>query len=188
MRLGFFSASIFVLATFALGCEEPIPPTPQGAFAVNFTDTGVDCPHKSHQSAMGIITATDRKEIAVDGVKEAEIDCTVSGAALGPFEISALMRFTGTEVLSVTVPSIDAKATEAAPAKGSVSFKSSITGDVFGSSDPCDFYIEPAGPTGAGEGVKPGAAWLSFKCPTMVESMSTCGLSESYVIIENCTQ
>jgi hypothetical protein len=187
MRLGFFSASIFVLATFALGCEEPIPPTPQGAFAVNFTDTGADCPHKSHQSAMGIITATERREIAVDGVKGAEISCTVSGAALGPFKVSATMRFEGTEVLSVSVPSIDAKATDAAPATGSVSFKSSITGDVFGSSEPCSFYIEPAGPAGA-EGVKPGAAWLSFTCPTLVESMNTCGLSESYIIMENCTQ
>lgn len=188
MRLGFFSSSILVLATFALGCEEPIPPTPQGAFAVNFADTGADCPHKSHQSEMGIISATERTQIAVDGVKEAEIDCTVSGGDLGPFTVSATMRFEGTEFLSVSVPSIDSKATDATPAQGSVSFKSFTTGKVLGSSDPCDFYIEPAGPSGVGEGVKPGAAWLSFKCPKVVESMYTCGLNESYILMENCTQ
>jgi hypothetical protein len=188
MRHGFFSASVLALATFALGCEEPIPPTPQGAFQVNFADTGVDCTHKSHQSEMGIITATDRTQIAVDGVKEAEIECTVSGAALGPFNVSATMRFEGTEVLTVSIPSIDAKATEATPAPGSAGFKSSVTLDFYGSSDPCDFYIAPAGPTGAGQGVKPGAAWLSFKCPTIVESMNTCGLNESYILLENCTQ
>lgn len=188
MRLGFFSSSIIVLATFALGCEEPIPPTPQGAFAVNFSDTGADCTLKSHQSAMGIITATNRTEIAVDGVKEAEVDCSVIGADLGPFKVSATMRYEGTEFLNVSIPSIDAKATEATPAQGSVGFKSSVTAKLFGSSEPCDFYIEPAGPTGVGEGVKPGAAWLSFKCPTIVESMTTCGLAESHVLMENCVQ
>ena len=188
MRLGFFSSSVLVLATFALGCEEPVPISAQGAFAVNFSDTGVDCPHKSHQSAMGIINATDRTQIAVDAVKEAEIKCTVSGPTLGPFKVSSEMRFEGTEVLIVSIPSIDAKATEATPAKGSVGFKSSVTVDFFGTSDPCDFYIEPAGPSGQGEGVKPGAAWLSFKCPTIVESMNSCGLNESYVLMENCTQ
>lgn len=188
MRLGFFSSSILVLATFALGCEEPLPPTPQGAFAVNFSDTGADCTLKSHQSAMGIITATERKQIAVDLVKEAEIDCSVIGTGLGPFQVSATMRFEGTEFLSVSVPSIDAKATEATPAQGSVGFKSFVTAKLFGSSEPCDFYIEPAGPTGVGEGVKPGAAWLSFSCPTIVESMTTCGIAESYILMENCVQ
>jgi len=188
MRLGFFSCSILVLGTFALGCEEPVPPTPQGGFQVNFVDTGAECPHKSHQSVMGIISQSARTQIAIDGVKGAEIACTVSGKDLGPYTIDANMTFEGTEVLTISVPKIDGKATEAAPAQGSVGFSSAVTGgDFFSSDKPCDFYIEAGGPAGS-EGVKPASAWLSFKCPSIVESNTTCGLGESYVLIENCGQ
>jgi hypothetical protein len=189
MRLAFLSCSILVLATFALGCEEPVPPTPQGAFLVNFNDLGTECPHKNHQSVMGVITDVNRTTVAVDGIKGADVTCKVSGADLGPFSVTADMSFEGTEVLSLSINQIDSKATDVAPAKGSVGFSSAVTGgDFFGSSEPCDFYIEPAGPSGIGEGVKPGSAWLSFKCPAMVESNNTCALTESYVLIENCNQ
>lgn len=189
MRLGFFSCSTFVLATFALGCDEPVPPTPQGAFLVNFLDTGAECPHKSHQSTLGVINQTDRTTVAIDAVKGAEVACTVSGNTLGPFTIKANLEFEGTETLTVSIDQIDSKATDAAPAKGTVGFASSVTGgDFFGSNEPCDFYIEAAGPSGIGEGVKPGSAWLSFKCPSMVQSTDTCSLNESYVLIENCNQ
>ncbi len=184
MRLGFFSCSILVLATFALGCDEPVPPTPQGAFQVNFVDPGVDCPHMSHKSTMGTVSQTERTTVLVDGVKEASVACLVSGSGLGPFKLDASLSFEGTEKLQFNVAAIDSKATEAAPAKGNVGFSSLITGKSFSSDQPCDFYIE----SGGGEAVKPGAAWLSFKCPSLVESISTCSLGESYVLIENCTQ
>ena len=99
------------------------------------------------------------------------------------------MSFEGTEVLTVAINQIDSKATDAAPAKGSVGYSSAVTaGDFFGSNEPCDFYIEAAGPSGIGQGVKPGSAWLSFRCPSMVESNNTCALNESYLLIENCNR
>jgi hypothetical protein len=189
MRLGFFSCSTFVLATFAIGCDEPLPPTPNGAFLVNFFDTGAECPHKSHQGILGVISQTARTTVAVDGIKGAEVGCSVKGPATGPFSIAGDFTFNGTEILTISINAIDGKATEAAPAKGSVGFASAITGgNFFGSNEPCDFYIEAAGTSGVGEGVKPGSAWLSFKCPSMVESNNVCSLNESYVLMENCTQ
>lgn len=189
MRLGFFSCSTLVLATFALGCEDPIPPTPQGAFLVNWFDTGAECPHKSDQSKMGALSQIDRTTIMVNGVKGAAITCAVKGASGGPFSVDATMEFDKTELLTISIDQIDGKATEAAPAKGNVGFASAITGtQSFSSKDPCDFYIEAAGPSGIGEGVKPGSAWLSFKCPNVVNGMSTCALNESYVLMENCVQ
>lgn len=189
MRLGFLLCSTVVLASFALGCEEPVPPTPTGAFLVNFLDTGAACPQKTHSSTMGVITATAKTTLAVDGVKEADIACSVKGAAAGPFAVEANMTFQGTEILTISVPKIDGKATDVMPAQGSIGFASSITaGDFYSSDQPCDFYIEPAGPSGIGEGLKPGSAWLSFKCPSIVESNSNCGINESYVYIENCSQ
>lgn len=184
MRLGFFSCSILVLATCTLGCEETVPPIPQGAFLVNFVDSGADCPHMSHKGVMGVVSQTARTTVLVNNVQGAEVACSVTGKDLGPFKIDANLKFSGTEILTFNVASIDSKATEAAPAKGNVGFASIVTGDFFSSQMPCDFYIEPGG----GEAVKPGAAWLSFKCPNMVESNNTCSLNESYVLVENCTQ
>ena len=159
MRLGFFSCSIFVLATFALGCDEPVPPTPQGAFLVNFNDLGANCPHKTHQSMMGVINQINRTTVAVNGVNGAEVLCSVKGKPLGPFSIEANLTFDSTETLTVSVNQIDSKATDVAPAHGSIGFASSETGsNFFGSNQPCDFYIEAAGPSGIGEGVKPGSA------------------------------
>lgn len=186
MRLGFFSSSIVVLASLALGCEEPVPPTPQGAFVVNFQQTP-GCPHKSHQSVMGSISATERTTLLVDGIKNADITCTVKGADLGPFSVDASIVFEGTEQLYVNVAKIDSKATEAMPAQGNVAFSSFITGEPFSSNQPCNFFIAPAGPSGKGQGVAPGTAWLSFSCPSLVESNNTCALAESYFIVENCT-
>jgi hypothetical protein len=183
MRLGFFSCSIVVLGTFALGCDEPLPPTPQGAFLVNFVDPGIDCPHMSHKSVMGTVSQTARTTVAVDGVQGAEVACSVIGPDLGSVKIDATLKIGGTEILTFNVASIDSKATEAMPAKGYVGFSSVTTGDFFSSDQPCDFYIEPGG-----EAVKPGAAWVSFKCPSMVESTNICALAESYVLIENCAQ
>jgi len=189
MRLAFFSSSIFVLATFALGCEEPVPPTPQGAFVVNFQDTGAACPHKSHQSIMGAVTATDRVTLLVDGINGADISCTVKGGDLGPFSVQANIVFEGTELLTLDIEKIDSKASAAMPAQGNVGFSSSVTGgDFFGSNQPCEFFLSPPGPSGTGQGVKAGSAWLSFSCPSMVESNNTCALAESYVVVENCLQ
>ncbi len=189
MRLAFFSCSTFVLATFALGCDEPIPPTPTGAFLVNFTDTGAACTHASHQIRLGVINKTERTTVAVDGVNGAAVTCTVSGKTLGPFSINADLKADGGDTIAISVNQIDSKATAAAPAKGTVVFASSDTaGDLFSSNEPCDFYIEAAGPSGIGQKVEPGSAWLSFKCPSIVQGTEPCALNESYVVIENCNQ
>jgi len=70
------------------------------------------------------------------------------------------------------------------PAVGSVSFFSIKTaGDAF-SSPECNFFFKE----GTGEGVTAGKIWVSFECPSVVESTRTCGLSESHILLENCDQ
>lgn len=155
---------------------------------MNFFDNGQACAHKSHQGKMGDIGETERTSIMLDRVGGAEITCSVTGESLGPFSVSATLNLGNVDILQIDIDKIDGKATEAAPAKGSVAYSSSITASSYGATDPCDFYIEPAGPSGVGEGVQPGAAWLSFKCPTIVSGMSTCVMNESYVLVENCVK
>jgi len=171
------------LLAFASGCGEEIPPTPQAAFAVNFQDSGAECPHKSHTTDVGMISGAARTTVLVDGVNGADISCTVSGA--GPFSVNAKV-IVGADGLVITVPAITTGAKKDAPATGGVSFFSATTLKSFNSASdtPCSFYFLDGTP----EGVAPGKAWMAFTCPKMIESMSTCAIGESYVILENCNQ
>ncbi|MDI1447021.1 hypothetical protein [Polyangium sp. 6x1] len=173
----------FPLVAFAFlgGCSDPVPPTPQGAFNVQFTDTGADCSIASHRSEAGAITDTKKTTVLIDGVEGASVSCSVSGA--GPFNVSAKISL-GSDGINLSIPAINVGATEMSPAAGSFAFWSDRTaGDAF-SSAKCNFYFKE----GTGEGVAGGKLWVSFECPEVVESQSKCGISESHVILENCDQ
>ncbi|MDI3288307.1 hypothetical protein [Polyangium sp. 15x6] len=173
----------FPLVAFALlgGCSDPVPPTPQGAFNVQFTDTGVDCAIASHRSEAGDITDSKKTAVLIDGVDGANVTCSVSGA--GPFNVSAKITL-GSDGINLSIPAINVGATEASPASGSFAFWSDRTaGDAFSSSK-CSFYFKE----GTGEGVASGKLWVSFVCPEVLESTNKCGISESHVIFENCDQ
>lgn len=171
----------FPLVAFALlgGCSDPVPPTPQGAFNIQFTDTGVDCPIASHRSEVGTISDSKKTAVVIDGVEGATVSCSVSGA--GPFNVSAKIVL-GSDGITLSIPAINAGATQMSPAAGSLSFFSDRTaGDAFSSSK-CNFYFKE----GTGEGVAGGKLWVSFVCPEVIESTNKCGLSESHLILENC--
>ncbi|MRG98124.1 hypothetical protein [Polyangium spumosum] len=173
----------FPLVALALlgGCSDPVPPTPQGAFSVQFSDTGVDCSIASHRSEAGDIDASKRTTVLVDGVEGASVTCSVSGT--GPFDVSAKIFF-GSDGINLSIPAINVGATEMSPATGALSFFSDRTaGDAFSSSQ-CNFYFKE----GTGQGVAAGKLWVSFACPEVVESQNKCGITESHVIIENCEQ
>jgi len=173
----------FPLVAFAFlgGCSDPVPPTPQGAFNVQFSDTGQDCDIASHRSEAGVISASNRGAVLIDGMNGAQVTCSVSGS--GPFNVSAKIVL-GSDGINVSIPAINAGATLDSPAKGSFLFFSDRTaGDAFSSSS-CNFYFKE----GTGEGIAAGKLWVSFNCPEVLESMNTCGISESHVIFENCDQ
>ncbi|MDC0747678.1 hypothetical protein [Polyangium mundeleinium] len=173
----------FPLVAFALlgGCSDPVPPTPQGAFNVQFSKTGATCPIASHKSEIGTISASTKTAVVIDGVEGATVTCSVSGA--GPFSVSAQLRL-GSDGINLSIPAINVGATEASPATGSLAFFSDRTaGDAFSSSK-CNFYFKE----GTGEGIASGKIWVSFVCPEVVESTNTCGIAESHLILENCDQ
>jgi len=173
----------FPLVAFAFlgGCSDPVPPTPQGAFSVQFSDTGMNCSIASHRSEAGLVDASTKEKVLIDGMEGAKVSCSVSGS--GPFDVSAQIVL-GSDGITLSIPAINAGATVDSPAKGALSFFSDRTaGDAFSSSS-CNFYFKE----GTGQGVASGKLWVSFACPEVIESTNTCGITESHVILENCDQ
>jgi hypothetical protein len=181
-RLALAVVSTSTLAVFAIACSDPVPPTPQGAWNVTLVSSGPACHIMGHNAHMGSVTSSTKDSVLVSGGTEgAEITCVVSGT--GTFSVSGTGNLNGLGA-QISIPAIDASATAMKPAHGSISFASGTTGGTYSSpsATPCDFYFVH----GSGEGVASGRIWVAFTCATVVQEMSTCNISESFAIFENC--
>lgn len=189
------SLPLVVLGAFgalgALGCSDPVPPTPDGAYRVNFTGKS-GCNIMGHTTQIGDVTDTQRTTVVPDGTDGTTVTCTVSGA--GPFAVTGHLQH-GADSLQIRVD-LPTDASKATPAKGGVGFLSTTTGNSFVASStpadpvknpPCNFYF-----ANSKESVASGKVWVAFSCDTVTEQgsadPSTCGIDESYVILENCSQ
>jgi hypothetical protein len=180
------------IASTSAGCSDPVPPTPQGAWKVNFSQTpnAAKCRVMGHSANIGGISETARtavipsggQAIADSGEAPVTVTCTVAGA--GPFYVEGSVN-QGARGLEVAISKIDASARESSPAIGSVSYVDEHTVASYRSTE-CKFYFEEGRTR-----IAPGQVWLSFSCPEISAASTlaaTCGLSESYVIFENCNQ
>jgi hypothetical protein len=187
MRLSRFAlaaVSVSVLAVFAAACSDPVPPTPQGACKADLLSNGGKCTIVSQEVAIGSVTATTKDKVLTDsGAEMAAVSCQVSGTS--SFAVDGSLSLNG-EGIQISIPKIDSSATKMAPAQGSISFKGKDTGNAYrsGSATPCAFYFTQ----GTSQGVASGKIWVSFSCPEVVGGMSTCEISESFAIFENCTE
>jgi hypothetical protein len=86
----------------------------------------------------------------------------------------------------VTIPSISTSATTTAPATGSLTYVSAMftAGVPFQGNGTCSFWFS----AGTQEGIGPGKVWVTFTCSGLTDpgTASTCGVSESYLVFENC--
>ena len=175
-----------VMSVSGLGCSDPVPPTAQGAYAVTFVDTGKDCDQSGHNIVLGEVTPDSKDRLVKNGDEGSQISCDVTGN--GTFNVNARAS-QGAAFLSVNVSGLKSKVnggpTEDAPAPGNVSFASANTaGNVYGTQEtPCDFWFYED----SNEDVDAGRVWMAFSCSAIVSAGSTCQLSTSYVIFENCT-
>jgi hypothetical protein len=187
MRLSRFALAVLsttVLAVFAAACSDPVPPTPQGACHAELLSNGGACTITSQTVDIGSVTATAKDRILVAGGPEgAEVACQVTGTS--SFNVTASVSVSG-EGIQISIPAIDSSATKMAPATGSVVFAGKETGGAYSSESatPCAFYFTQ----GTSQGVGSGKIWVAFSCPTVVGGMSTCEISESFAIFENCTE
>ncbi|WP_437631208.1 hypothetical protein [Sorangium sp. So ce854] len=182
-RLGFVPVLGF-LPLLGFGCSDPAPPTPRGAYYMNFAKPGASCNASSHSEALGEVSESARSRVVTDGEEGAEIECSVTGS--GTFKVSARAR-NNPEVteIRVNIPSISPAATQEEPATGSVSFSSAETvGKPFVSdpANPCKFWFEPE----SEQGVSPGEIWVVFECPAMKESQYTCALRRGALAFDGC--
>ncbi len=179
-RLALAVVSTSTLAVLAAACSDPVPPTPQGAWNLNFISPTGDCKTVTHSSQSGSVTKNSKNTLLVAGVEEATITCVVSGT--NTFSVSGSGNFKGQGV-QISIPAIDSSATAMKPAHGGILFSTASTaGDYTSTATACDFYFIP----GTGEGVTSGRIWVAFTCPTITQAMSTCALGESFAIFENC--
>jgi len=187
MRLSRFALAVLstsVLAVFAAACSDPVPPTPQGACHADLLSNGGVCTITSQVVALGSVSATGKDRVLVSGgVERADVSCQVSGTS--SFNVTANISVSG-EGIQIAIPKIDSTATKMAPALGSASFASKFTAGSFSSAldTPCAFYFTQ----GTSQGVASGKIWVAFTCAKVEDGMSTCEITESFAIFENCTE
>lgn len=187
MRLSRFALAVVstsVLAVFAAACSDPVPPTPQGACKATLLSGGGECKITSQEVSLGSVTATSKENVlTAGGVEGADVTCQVSGTS--SFAVEAAVSVSG-EGIQISIPKIDSSATKMAPATGTVVFSSKNSGNAYKSESdtPCVFYFAQ----GTSQGVASGKIWVSFSCPKVVGGMSTCEMTESFAIFENCTE
>ncbi|KYF64664.1 hypothetical protein BE11_49245 [Sorangium cellulosum] len=182
-RLGFVPVLGF-LPLLGFGCSDPAPPTPRGAFSMNFADPGASCNAAGHLATLGDVTAAQRVRVLTDGEEGATIDCSVTGS--GTFKVSAhaVNPATAAEI-RVNIPAITPAATQEMPATGSISFSSAKTGGepfVSDPADPCQFWFVPE----SEQGVNAGEIWVVFECPAMLNDGYSCELRRGALAFDGC--
>jgi hypothetical protein len=173
-------------AVFAIGataCSDPPPPIPSGAFAVQFSQLGGTCNIGSHKVELGVVGETGSPTLVKDGKDGAEVECSVQKSG-GGFQIEIGLSGAGATI-QIGVPSIAADATVDAPATGTFLFQSQQTsGDALSTvGTPCEFYFVPD----SGQTVEAGSVWMTFRCAAIEGEGDTCGISDSYVNVADCT-
>lgn len=164
-----------------VGCEDPPPPTPAGAFALTLQDSpAADCNLATHDAGMGLVGKSGDPDLISDGAAGALVTCSVKGSST--FNIEADLENNG-PILQVTVNGISASNDSAANGvDGFISYVSTDTGGDLYTSSACKFWIEPNNAQYA----KAGEAWLSFTCDAVTNEANTCKLINGYVAIKKC--
>ena len=166
----------------AVGCEDPPPPTPAGAFALTLQDSpAADCNLSTHDSSMGLVGKSGEPDLISDGAKGAVVTCSVKANAK-KFDISADLENNG-PILQITVNGISTSNDSAANAiEGFASYVSTDTGGDLYSSPACKFWIEP----NDAQYAKAGEAWLSFSCDAVTNAAATCKIINGFVALKKC--
>jgi hypothetical protein len=164
---------------FGIGCEDPPPPTPAGAFDVTLQDSGQSCGLATHSVALGVVGESGDPDLISNGADSVAVSCTVE-AASGGFHVEANLKQTAN--VQINVPVISADNVADSPAEGTMNYISAETGgQLYSSQTPCQFWIVPDA-----QFVRAGEAWLTFSCDEIENEGDVCKIAESHVAIRNC--
>lgn len=181
LRLG--SGLLGSLSLVLVGCEDPPPPTPAGAFALQLKDSGQTCNLATHNAGIGVVGQEGDPDLISDGAGSASIECDVSSTA-GGFKLTTTMSDGAAIQVTVAVISPSENIDEASGADGSISYASSDTGgDYYASgSTPCKFWVNPDS-----QSIKAGAAWVSFTCESVSNEGDSCAVDNGFLDVKNCS-
>jgi hypothetical protein len=190
MRNGAWLQGACGLLTFGAAglaaCEDPPVPTHQGGFFVQFTDSTASCLVMNHQRALGSVGETGKPELIADGASDASVVCTVKKAGSGFIVEADLESPSPTTIVKIEIDSLsDTQATEADGALGQLQYASDqTTGNIYAAppTNQCVFWVD----TAQGQYLKPGEAWFSFHCLSVMQGMQDCEV-EGFVALKNCT-
>jgi hypothetical protein len=157
-------------------------PAARAAWSVAFSANDPSaCTVPAHQATMGTVDANSFGPVVTDGDAGASVSCAVGGTGQLHVDASASQ---GDSSLHLVIGAIDSLATKAAPAFGSVEFRSLQSAVPFVSGPTaCAFYFD-----GAQQTVAEGKIWVSFACPSISDGTSTCSVTNGVAIFENCAQ
>ena len=177
-------SSAVVAAAVVSGCSDPEPVLPRGGYQASLGKAAdVNCPIPAHNGQVGLVSATERENLAVAGVNNATVQCEVIGES--SFKVVGTAA-QGENSLPISIPKIDSGARADNPAKGNVGFASSPTrGEQFkNEGTQCDFFFQEETP----QGVKAGEIWVAFKCPEVVlDGVDRCAITQGYAAFDGCT-
>jgi len=179
---------LFTAALLLSGCSDSVGPAVIGAYEISFGQgqSGA-CGLGPHSGQVGSVTDTEKQSLQRDGENLIQMSCIVTGSG-STFRVVGEIDDNEANFLAFDIPSLDTGATRDNPSLGSVQYQAAETqGAVYSSvgDQPCEFFLEGS------ETIQPGAAWLSFRCPNVIDGSSTCELGPMFpnvVIMENCDQ
>lgn len=161
------------------GCSDPVPAIPRGAYVVSLVDfPTTDCEIVGHNGEVGDVADATKAKLYNDAEEGAQVSCEVSGE--GTFRVEGSI-FLGGNLLEIVVPGIAPGTGPTAPASGSIGYASLETGGQAYSSEQCQFWF-----ANEQQGVAAGKFWAGFSCEAVVSEMSSCKISQGWVIFENC--
>jgi hypothetical protein len=190
--------SAFV-AVGALGCSDPVPATPQGAFNARVTSSslapsGKNCPSGASTFFEGPTVPETMDENGnpkderldantyvykvVDG-DNGSVSCSVRG---GTFEGTIKYQNKSLQLSNGTIDLATLKGT----ARVTLVSQSQISGALSSPGNTCTIDVSTAG--GARYEIADGHVWAAFNCPSVEQTPSAfCGASGTFVL-ENCAR
>lgn len=190
----------------AAGCSSPVTQASQGSLSMRLTNAasmGATCPPGAHwvnipfaPSSGQQIFASGKGGVAMDGVGEMSVSCTVKDNGSGGFEVSGNMKSPANDSLGNRLPTPTSVTfrTTVAPSQasmGALTLQDNSTSSTY-QSDACIFSITPVQPTDQ-LGAAPGRMWAQVNCPTFRDLLSSdvravCQIETGFIVVENCAQ
>lgn len=177
-RLAFALPIVVVAAAFTgIGCSDPVPLIPRGAWSLTFQSPSSDCDVIGHNANAGTVEAKGKLELKADGSDGAEVACEVQASG-GGYSVQGTVRSGGT-YFDIDIGELKKAATFEEPSTGRIEFQTGTTVEIYRSDECIVYFVEK-------QLVDKGKVWASFQCASVTSGNSECAVQQGYFAFENC--